>query len=195
MKKYKIVVVLLCFFFSINNYCQNKNEKESKISKTDFPSSALQTLSLVPENAKRIKYYQETDGEKLSYECKFKFQNLWHSVEFNEDGKLEDIEVKVRKHQLSQTVRERINNYLSQNSDKFDIVKIQEQYVQDKSSSDLTFFKSTISNREHTASNYELIVAIKHKKDWTLKEMTFDKQGNFTNTRDLQTDSYEYIMY
>lgn len=195
MIKYKFILVFMCFCLTTYSIGQNKNEKESKVSKTDFPLKAQQTLSLIPDNAKRIKYYQETDGSKMSFESKFKLKNLWFSVEFDQEGNLEDIEVKVRKHQLSKTVRDQIHQYLNGHCDKFDIVKIQEQYVQDGLSSDMAFLKSTISNRKTTGSNYELIVAIKNNKKWTLKEMTFDIQGSFLNSRDLQADSYEYIMY
>lgn len=194
MSKFRLILIVLCSF-TIFSYGQSKNERESKISKTEFPIAALQTLSVIPDKAKRIKYYQETDGDKLSFESKFKFQNLWYSVEFSDDGVLEDIEVRVRKHQLSKQIKDQIHKYLNNNCDKFDIVKIQEQYVQNGLSPDMSFLKSTISNRKTTESNYELIVAIKNNKEWTLKEMTFDKQGVFLNSRALQTDSYEYIMY
>ncbi len=194
MSKFRLILIVLCSF-TIFSYGQSKNERESKISKIDFPIAAQQTISMIPDKAKRIKYYQETDGDKLSFECKFKLQNLWYSVEFNEDGILEDIEVRVRKHQLPKQTKDQIDKYLNNNCDKFDIVKIQEQYVQEGLSPDMTFLKSTISNRKSTDSNFELIVAIKNNKEWTLKEMTFDKQGVFLNSRALQTDSYEYIMY
>lgn len=194
MSKFRLILIVSCSF-TIFSYGQSKNERESKISKTEFPIAALQTLSVIPDKAKRIKYYQETDGDKLSFESKFKFQNLWYSVEFNDDGILEDIEVRVRKHQLPKQIKDQIHTYLNNNCDKFDIVKIQEQYVQNGLSPDMSFLKSTISNRKTTDSNYELIVAIKNNKEWTLKEMTFDKQGVFLNSRALQADSYEYIMY
>lgn len=194
MTKFSLIILVLCSF-TLVGYGQSKNERESKISKTDFPISAQQTLSVLPEKAKRIKYYQETDGDKTSFECKFKLHHFWYSVEFNKDGKLEDIEVKVRSHQLSKSISTTINNYLEQNCDNYDIIKIQEQYVQNAVTSDIEFLKSTLSDREKTESNYELIVALKKDKQWNLNEMTFDKSGVFINYRALQTNSYEYIMH
>lgn len=195
MRRYNILIALICIFFTTAIFGQNKSERESKISVTEFPILARQTLSVTPDNAKRIKYYQETDGDKFSFECKFKFENFWYSVEFDQEGKLEDIEVKVRKHQIEKLVRNAINEHLDTFSDKYDIIKIQEQYIYNSSLSDLEFYKSIISNRNSIASNYEIIVAIKKDKQWTLKEMTYDINGGFMNSRELQTNSYEYIMH
>lgn len=195
MSRYKLLILILCLFSTFEYFGQSKNEKESKVLRTDFPIAAQQLLSLTPDNAKRIKFYQETDGDKSSFECKFKLHHFWYSVEFDQEGTLEDIEVKVRKHQIQESIRTTINNYLDQNSDKYDIIKIQEQYVYDGTLPAIEFYKSTLSNRNSISSNYEIIVALKRNKSWTLNEMTFDINGRYIKSRELQTNSYEYIMH
>lgn len=177
------------------SFGQNKNEKEIKISKTEFPQNAQQLLNSLPEQAKRIRYFKELDGDKSSFECKFKYQKLWHSIEFAVSGKLEDIEITVREHHIPKSILGNIEDYLNENSEKHDIIKFQEQYIYTTTRTEVDFLNSIITNRKLIASNYELIIALKIDRQWVLKEITFGHTGEFLSSRALQTDSYEYIMH
>ncbi|WP_298893034.1 hypothetical protein [uncultured Psychroserpens sp.] len=162
---------------------------------SDLPLRIQFVFESIPDQAKRIRYYRETDGDKLSYESKFKYNKHWFSLELNSSGTIEDIEVVIKKRQLPPNVLNTINSYLSENSDKFELIKIQEQYLFNSEKSKVEFINSILDNRVSINSNYEIIVAIKSERSWELKEMTFDTKGVFLNARNLQQDSYEYIMY
>lgn len=191
--KYKVLITLLC----INSLCygQIKNEKEFRILLPEFPKPAQNILVFIPEKAKRIRYYKETDVEKESFEAKFKYQKHWYSVEFDANGNLEDVEVLIKEKQIKKTIKNTIITYLKTNSDKFKIIKIQEQYVYSKTTNNIQFLNSIFKNRIQIPSRFELIVAIKTNKVWQLKEITFNQNGTFVNARNLQQDSYEYILY
>ena len=193
--KYKLFILIVFIFSLAEISAQTKNEKESRVERTQFPEATQATLNAFPKNVKRTRYYKETDGEKLSFETKFKYKKHWYSVEFNKDGILEDIEIVVKERELSEVTLKSIEAYFKENSEKFDIIKVQEQYLYEVNGSQADFVKSITENRKTTASNYEIIVAIKIESDWLLQEVTFDPNGQFQNTRTLQTDSYEYIMY
>ncbi len=193
--KYRIIFLLFASICSTGAAAQTKNEKESRVERTQFPEAAQTTINAFPKKAKRARFYRETDGEKLSFESKFKYQKHWYSVEFNEEGVLEDIEIVVKERELLEAALKNIETYFEENSEKFDIIKIQEQYIYNVNSSEVKFLESITTNRKTTTSNYEIIVAVKTKGDWLLKETTFDSNGQFINSRTLQPDSYEYIMY
>ncbi len=179
----------------VNSFAQTKNEKESRIQLTEFPEKAKATLSKIPEKAKRIRHYRETDGDKLSFESKFKYRGNWFSVEFNNKGSIEDIEILVKEKELSTTIKSHIKSYLDGNSDSYEIIKIQEQYNYSETVLETQFLSSILEQRDELSSNYEVIVALKSAKIWVIKEMTFNSNGKFLNARVLQQDSYEYIMY
>lgn len=174
---------------------QTKDEKETRVRLEDFPESAQRHFDSLPDKVKRIRFYKETDGDKESFESKFKYKNHWHSVEFDSSGQLEDIEVTVKKKEIPKSIVERIEQYLNNHSDKFELIKIQEQYIYDSDNSESRFIHQVLINRNHHSSNYEIIVDLKSEKTWILSEITFDSTGQFLNTRNLQPDSYEYIMY
>ncbi|WP_299337432.1 hypothetical protein [uncultured Psychroserpens sp.] len=195
MMKYKLVSTIFGFFFFVSLTAQTKNEKELRIDISNFPEHAQSILRTLPEKAKRVKFYKETDSIKESFESKFKYKHHWHSVEFDSDGNLEDIEVNIKKKQIPNPVLDAINMHLKNNSDKYDIIKIQEQYVYEAKISEAELLSAVLEKREKMASNYEIMIALKKDKIWNLREITFNSQGHFLSTRNIQQDSYEYIMY
>lgn len=194
MMKFKIISLLFVFFF-LNVSGQTKNEKESRIPLEQFPEKAQSHIKNILENTKRIRHYEEIDGDFKSYESKFKYKKHWHSVEFDKDGKLEDIEVTVKERHLTKQTLNNITSYLKKRYEKFDFIKIQEQYLFDDSIGHTNFIYYILENRASTNSNYEIIIALKTDRNWSIKEMTFDSEGTFLNERTIQQDSYEYIMY
>ncbi|MBR9845095.1 MAG: hypothetical protein GYB35_02810 [Algicola sp.] len=187
--------ILLFFLFSVSLSAQTKNEKESRIQLSEFPENAQILIQPIISDVRRIKHYKEIDGEYVSFESKFKYKKYWYSVEFSRLGILEDIEVEIKERNLESIISKTINLYLKENFIKYDIIKIQEQYVADSSTEDTSFLKSVLENRNVLNSNYELIIAVKSSEDWQLKEMTFGPKGEFLSSRNIQQGSYEYILY
>lgn len=194
MMKFRVII---CFLFLVvaNLSAQTKNEKESRIQLSEFPEKGQTTINTIINDVKRIRHYKEIDGEHESFESKFKFKHHWYSVELSSAGLIEDIEVTVRESQLDINVKKNINTYLKSTFEKYDIIKIQEQYIPLNNTQDAAFISLLFKNRRSTNSNFEIIVAVKVSKDWELKEITFNMNGEFLNYRDIQQDSYEYIMY
>ena len=80
--------MLIIFFGVFSALAQEKYEREHRINKKQFPEKALNYIAENLEDAKRIRFYRETDSSKTSYEVKFKKDRLHYSVEFDKDGKL-----------------------------------------------------------------------------------------------------------
>ena len=194
MMKYSYKILLL-FLFSVSLSAQTKNEKESRIQLSEFPENAQILIQPIISDVRRIRHYKEIDGKYVSFESKFKYKKYWYSVEFSRLGILEDIEVEIKERNLESIISKTINLYLKESFIKYDIIKIQEQYVADSSTEDTSFLKSVLENRNVINSNYELIIAVKSSEDWELKEMTFGPKGEFLSSRNIQQGSYEYILY
>lgn len=194
MMKFKIVCLLfLCC--TINSFSQTKNEKESRIDLNAFPEGAKELISPLCSMVKRIRHYRETDGNHSSFESKFKYKKHWYSVEFNTNGKLEDIEVTIKERHIEDATRLVINSYFKTQFQKYDILKIQEQYIADTTAEKQNYILHVLEHRTSIPSNFEIVVAVKTKDNWELREMTFNMEGVFLNERIIQQDSYEYIMY
>lgn len=187
-----LVGILLC---CLSTLAQTKNEKEFRVSLSEFPEASQHVIRSISEEVKRIRYYKEIDGDHESYESKFKYKRHWFSVEFGKNGIIEDIEVTVREKQIDNAIRAKIKSYLSSQYSKHDFIKLQEQYIPSKNESSEQFLKHVLKSRTATASNYEIVVAVKADKNWIILEMTFDPEGTFIGQRTIKQDSYEYIMY
>lgn len=192
MKPLLLPILILIANFAIAQ--DKKIEKEEDIERQEMPTAAQEYLEEnIPANARKIRHYYETDGDKESYEAKFKFRKNRYSVEFNEIGELEDIEVVVKKDKLDKDLRKKIESYLDAQNDRYKIEKIQAQYL--SGSSNTQQLLPGGKNETLPPDNYELIVATKNEGKLKKYEMLFDEAGNFKNKREILRNSYDYLIF
>ena len=170
-----------------------KNEKEERVTLIQLPQETQNTLKLYPKNIKRLKFYRETDGDKVSFETKFKYHKKWHSIEYDTIGTLEDIEIEINKNKLPQKAYLSIKNYLNNLSQKWKIIKIQEQYINNNTSAKELINGVILNNLFNP--NYEIIIEISQKKSVVLKEFIFDVSGKFISVKKLQQADYQHVQY
>ena len=170
-----------------------KVEKEKDINADRMPGNSLEFLMKnIPEKHRKLRFYYETDGEKESYEAKFKHSGSRFSVEFSSEGILEDVEVEADDDELEKSVLKNIKDHLKDTHERFKIEKIQFQYVNnDNPIETMQRAKQLFSTPDH----YELIVATKNKGKLKKYEMTFDAQGKFEKQREIIRNSYDYLIF
>lgn len=196
MQRSIYILTILCFTFTATATGQTKNEKEERIKKEAFPEIALLTLNDLPQSCRRFKFYRETDGDKKSYEVKFKLKRKLYSVEYNGQGVLEDVEVKIKKKSIPPSIATSITTYFKTTFNKHKLIKIQEQYVYEKVELDAkAYLESIILKATTTQPNYEIIAEVKQNKKRTIKEFTFNSKGEFLSARTLNRTSYEHVLY
>jgi hypothetical protein len=191
---------VIFIFFLITAVLQaqeKKQEREEGIERDEMPSSASFLIEKIPEKAKRVRFYSETDGENESYEVKFNFNKSIFSVEFGEKGKLQDVEVTLNDKEVPSTIIENIEVYLEESQERYKIEKIQAQYLPltPKDSSGLHVLLRSLSFKNNAPSNYELIVAVKNNGNLKKFEMIFDENGHFQNKREIIRNSYDYLIF
>lgn len=195
MKLKLICLLLLMFPYSQVITCQTKYEKEERIKISDLPKMTLSILETLPENCKRIKYYKETDNEKVSYEIKFKFKKQSYSIEFSENGFLEDIEIIIKFKNIENLIGTQIKKHLNQSYTKYKFTKIQEQYIYYPKNDTSEFIHNVMFKKQKIKPNYEIIAEVKNGKQHKIKEFLFDENGEFLNYRILDPTSYEHVLY
>ena len=195
MMRFKIAVVFCVFAFAkaelSTAQSTQKIEREEKITIESFPKTALEFVNTISNSRKKVKFYKETDGDKISYEAKLKYQNRKYSIEFDEQGKIEDVEIQVSKRSIKKKAFLKIENYLDTVARKYRIEKVQEQYVGEN--------KTAIQIKEQIAQklvdNYELIVAFKNNRKIYRREYLFDNKGNFLSKRDIKRLEYDFLLF
>lgn len=192
--KYKIpfLVIFLLGFNAIVG--QNKYEKEVRISKSEFPSEAFDLVSPYMDNAKRIRFYKETDSLKQSFELKFKKGKLHYSVEFDIEGKLEDVEFIIQPTDVPELSWENIKAQLKRKFEKHRIRKIQQQYPSQERNTEMVL-KDAFQNLILPYINYELVFSTKETKGYQHYEALFDANGNLIRLRKSFPANYEHILY
>lgn len=170
-----------------------KKERELRIKKVQFPQVAMAKLEPYLKDARRKRFYREFDGEKTSYEAKFKKGRLYYSVEFNSEGLFEDVEFIITEDDIPEDSFEQIDFYLNENFDHHRIKKIQQQYP--KQENEVTTVREAFQNLLTPYLNYEIIIASKGEKGFEEYEVLFDAQGKFLISRKSIPQKYDHVLY
>lgn len=174
---------------------QYKYEREFRVKKSQMPTEALQLLERFVEDAKRLKFYKETDSTKSSFEAKFKKDKLWYSVEFDATGSLEDIEITIAPLDIPSDVLANISTYVKNSFDKPRVKKIQQQYLATAEVELKTTFRNAFQNLLIPSLNYEIIVSGKEDKHYLEYKVLFDAKGNFIHRRKRLPPNYDHVLY
>ncbi|WP_243473718.1 hypothetical protein [Winogradskyella sp. MH6] len=189
--KILLVLIFICQFV----FSQIKNEKEERITESEFPEAAIAVVNNLPDDCKRLKFYKETDGEKQSFEVKFKYNRKRYSLEFSEDGVIEDLEVLTKFKTINEEKKSKIEDYFKSRFNKYKLIKVQKQFVYHEKLDALSFANDILNNTSTEAPNFEIIAEVKTNKKRDIREFTFDESGTFVNFRILNPTSYEHVLY
>lgn len=184
--------VIFLFVFAIGMFAQTKDEREISVKLNNFPINAQSIVKDLQKSTKRLRLYKEFDGNKTSYEAKFKYKNNRYSVEFDVDGSLEDIELIIKEKNIPIEV---IELYFQSKFDAYNLTKIQKQFINTVSKSDKDFVSATLSGSTESTINYEIIAEVKIDSNRDIMELLFTEKGEFIKSRILKPTSYEHIMY
>ncbi|WP_042244306.1 hypothetical protein [Jejuia pallidilutea] len=190
--KYSILLFLMCVSFS---FSQSKNEKEERIPISQFPEVARNYFNNFSYKVKYLKFYRETDGDKVSFEAKFKIKKLYYSIEFDINGKLEDIEIVIKEKHIPKHTHANINAYFNAHYKKTRFIKIQKQYVNYTNQSDKSFIQHIVEHPNDKHTHFEIIAEIKTDETRELREFTFNKDGKFESFRKVTSSSYDHALY
>ncbi|SDG73166.1 hypothetical protein SAMN04488027_1062 [Psychroflexus sediminis] len=180
---------MLCFSLA---FAQEKNEVEKRIKKEDVPRQAKDWLNDAYENKRKTKWYFQTDGDEKAFEAKLKHEKHLHSVEFDMNGKVRNIEVLIDKNELDEEVRKVISNYLNTSYTKFSISKIQIQYTGEGDDLEDVIDEDEFEN---ITISYEIEFYGKTDTEDELWEALFDAEGILIKKRIVNlkaTDNLDY---
>lgn len=153
-----------------------KKEVEQRIPSGDFPPLARKHIEKDFPNAKRLKFYREITNDTISFEAKFCSEKNWYSVEFTPEGKLLDIEKKVKFRTIPEATQTQIKKRWDQDFKKYRVKKCQEQ-------------TSSLGIR------YEIEVRGRGSEGTAFYEYLFAADGTFLQKREIVLRSSDVTLY
>ncbi len=187
--------ILILFAMTTATHGQVKYEREFRILRDQFPQAALESVKPYLDGVKKLKFYKEIDSNRRSYELKFKKDRLFYSVEFNEQGILEDVEVIIKPVDIPDQTWDAIREHLGRNWPKYKIRKIQQQYPRDAFSSDSETFQKAFQNLILPEIRYEIVVRGKTEKGYRDFELLYDANGELLLMRESLPPNYDHVLY
>ncbi|MTI22551.1 hypothetical protein E1176_16080 [Fulvivirga sp. RKSG066] len=185
--------LMLVLIMSVAHSQEKKIERESRVKLKETPKDMQSVLMPFVSEAKKLKYYQEYDGKRITYEAKVILHKRHFSIEFSEEGKLEDVEVIYCFTELPQDTQDAIVDYLMQYAN-FKIKKTQKQFT-DINKSDSGVIQGAIENDNTLTIKYELVISIKESVHWASFELLFDRNGKLLEKKEMANRSEDHLLY
>lgn len=179
--------------FHFNGFAQDiKIESETRIKSNDAPLASQAFIQTAFPSIRKIKWFKEVTSGRNSFEAKFKQQDKKYSVEFNEQGQIEDIEVTYKLKDLEDPVQKALINAFSQ-FEKFKLQKIQEQWT---ASSPQALIEA-IQNQgpRNVKIQYEVVFRALIDGELAIWEGTFSQRGELLGKRKVvlrPTDNLDF---
>ena len=192
MKKYRIFAWLLLLPLLV--LAQIKQEQEIRIDREMFPSRSLELLESHLEGVRKLRFYQEIENSEKSYEAKFKKGKLHYSVEFHEDGDLEDVEFIIKKRDIPNDSWEAIESHLDLNYPRNRIIKIQQHHPVVDGDPQKTLHQA-FQNLILPHIRYEVIFSAKMDGTFQIYEVTFNAKGVLIQIRRSLPPKYNHVLY
>lgn len=190
--RWLMIMAFSCIW--ISGLAQEKQEKEYRIGKSEVPNNVLVVLKSYLNDAKRLRFYKELDGEKSSFEVKFKKGRIFYSVEFDKNGTLEDVEFIIGKNDIPDDSFNAILKYLDLKHGKHRIKKIQQQYLNLDGNPE-GLLKKAFQNLLLPQINYELVIGTKDSDGYSEYEITFNAKGEHLLTRKAINTKYDHVLF
>jgi hypothetical protein len=173
-------------------FAQDKIEIERGIHASEVPSVARDWLSKTYASAHRLHWYLEKSSDGISYEAKLRQRGAWHSVEFDETGTLQDVEIRVTTNALPEPVRQGMVAYFDTTYAKHRIRKIQQQLTGPPEA-----VRAAVQGSPAEGVNYRYEVEFYGKNDRSnaLWEGLFDNQGQLLERRRIVLRPTDNLVY
>lgn len=179
------------FVFISFAFNAQKVEREFRISQDEFPARAIQFLNAANVELKRVKWYEEIQEDKMSFEAKVKIEKILYSIEFDSLGHIEDIEKLVPFKKLPPGVQHVLCSALKSELGKYKIIKTQIQFTHFKKNK---FNLNELSDQNSTV-NYEIKLYDKKDKSKRLMEYLVSDKGEILSSQEVIIRSTENLTY
>jgi hypothetical protein len=189
---YLTILITLLLVGNTHIIAQQKYEREVRIQTEDVHPDALQFINNTPINTK-IKWYREIGLDTTSIEAKTKYNGQRYSIEFSENGILEDIEVEIKTRDLEETIFNSLKKTIENTYGNFKLEKIQLQYTGNPELLKSVFNTNPVPDA--ITIKYELVISSKESGTFKQFELLFNEALELVSTTEIITKNNINIEY
>lgn len=184
------------FVFIGTSLCQgqNREEREHRIRKSQFPTVQLDSLAIGPR-IKQKRYYKEVDSLQTTYIFKFKKDRLHYFLSYDDTGNLVTSGFRVNEIDIPEETYQKIEGYLSDTYEKFRIKRIFHEYPVVNTESDTPDLTDTFQNLMLSGNAYKLIVFVKNSTGRHELDLWFKADGSLIRKRPALPMNHDRILY
>lgn len=186
----------LCILFTIatclSAFSQSKIEKEVRLKTEEVLPTALSYVDSFNFD-KKVKWYQEFGIDKISLEAKTKYKGQRYSIEFNEEGTLEDIEIEISSADIPVKTRDTIYHFFKGKYGKCDVKKIQIQYTGSREI--IWSYLNRMPSQTKPEINYEIVIHAKENKVYKAYEYLFSETGQYLQSKEIIQGNLDHLEY
>ncbi|QNF33779.1 hypothetical protein HUW51_14005 [Adhaeribacter swui] len=175
-----LLAVLL--LLAVQAFGQKKYEKEYRLKQNKVPAEAKKFVEALSFSG-RVKWYREESLNGNTIEAKVTHNQKKHSLEFDTQGNLQDVEVQINWSEIPEETQKNISKNLSAAYTNYKINKIQVQYT-GQTSTLLALLKNQETTKEY-ATKYEIVVKGSKGRQVKLYEITFSQTGEMVATAEI----------
>lgn len=170
-----------------------KNEQERPASRDDMPDDVLELIEDVEISYQEINYFTQVRDGQQAYEVKLTYDDRLYSLEFDNEGELEDIELLIEEDELPAGCRECIYNYLDERFTSYRLTRIQLQFIPGDHDED-DFIEDILSGERYEyRPRVEIEAEGQNKTELGFFELLFDTDGQLISSRKILKRSLDNI--
>ena len=190
-------IYILCFIFCLTGFSypllgQQKFEKEFRITEKEAPAKAISFIKEAPFD-RRIKWYREESNNGQSIEAKTRYRKILFSVEFDTLGNVEDVELKIPFHNITESTIKVIEAHFENDFDKWKVVKTQVQWI--GADKDLISQIKGLDPKSSFAKNFEIVVEGKSNGEFKLYEFLFSNSGEIIRKDEIIPQRTDHLDF
>lgn len=184
------------FVFLGTSWCQgqNREEREHRIRKSQFPTAQLDSF-VVGYKIKQKRYYKEIDSLQTTYFFKFKKDRLHYFLSYDDTGKMIKSGFRVNEIDIPEETYQKIESYLSDSHEKFKIKRIFQEYPVANTESDTHGLTNTFQNLILPGNEYKFIVIVKNNTEKGELDLWFTADGSLIRKRPALPMNHGRILY
>lgn len=190
-----LIALSLCFVISTSASSQTKTEREYRIKKDTIAENACVFInqSGFLEEKTKVKWYREESNDGTSVEAKFSQNGRGFSIEFSQQGQLQDVEIEIDEDEIPKKTLKSIEENLNEEFSKWKIKRVQRQWVGGEA--DVINSIKQKSAQPNVTENFELIVKGQSPEDKSYFEFLFDSSGKLLRKERIVESASDILIY
>ena len=195
MRKFEWGLLLGLWLFPLAALGQPRPEGAHRIRQGQFPQAALQLLEPYNADARSIRFYRESNGDRVGFDTRFRKDRLTYRVGFDAAGGLEMAGFCINPVDLPQDAWGSIQTWQNSRFRSSRVRDIWQTYPRSAFDTDRDTFRTAFQNLLVPQLRYEIILKVRSGETRGTYRAIFDSEGNFLELVQVAPPNHEHVLY